>query len=283
MLKNILTHNSLKIWFFLESLGLAFMIAVHIVWGRYATLAAFIFCVFINVLILFFSRPHIFQLFDKCQIEGKDAWDLTRNVQKFSKLAGIPPPELYLLNIQPSLSYSFSNSIQASALFLSETLVEDLSAEELEALIAYEVARISLGQSFLSVIASSVGYVLNLFAEFFDKFILLQILAKPIERKHIAENLMAPFVMLFSSILVSKSQNLKADDLASQWLGNKNSLAQLIWKLDSLVATRPYRMRLSDSYLFSINPLTNERWARYFLLQASAKSRIINLVGHYPI
>ena len=283
MLKKILAHKILKIWLLIEVLGLALMIAVHILSGRYATLAAFIFMVFLNVLLLFFSKPHIYELFETSAIEGKDAWNLMPTAQKFAKLAGISPPEIYLLSINASLSYSFANSSRSSALFLSETLVEDLSSEELEALIAYEVARIALGISFLTAIASSLGYVLNLFAEFFDKLILLQIFVKPEARRHYAENLMAPFVMILSSLLVRKSQNLMADDLAGKWLGNKKVLAITLWKLDSLVSTRPHRIRLSDSYLFTINPLTNQTWTRYFLLQASVKHRILNLVGHYPI
>ncbi len=283
MLKKILAHKILKVWLVIESLGLALMILVHIFWERYATLGAFTFMVFINVLILFFSRPHIYQLFEKTPIEGKDAWNLVQTAQKFARLAGINAPEIYLLKLKPSLSYSFSNSSHSSAIFLSETLVEDLSDEELEALLAYEVARIALGLSFRSVIASSIGYVLNLFAEFLDKIILLQIFVKPTKQKHYAENILAPLVMIMSFPLLGKSQNFAADALACEWLGDKKTLAQTLWKLNSLVTTRPYRIRLSDSYLFSINPLTNQRWTRYFLLQASAKRRILNLVGHYPV
>ncbi len=283
MFKKILAHHILKTWFIIETLCLLLMIVVHLISGRYATLGAFIFAVFLNVLLLFFSKPHIYRLFEISPIEGRDAWNLTASAQKFAKLAGIQTPEIFLLNIQNSLSYSFSNSSQDSAIFLSETLVEDLHPDELESLIAFEVARISLGLSFLTAIASSLGYVLNLFAEFFDRFILLQALVKPEKRKNYAEALMAPFIMMLSSILIRKSQNLTADDLASQWLNDKKVLAVTLWKLDSLVSTRPYRIRLSDSYLFSINPLTNQTWTRYFLLQASVKSRILNLVGHYPI
>ncbi len=283
MLKKTLAQKILKIWVLIEGLGLGSMILVHILWGRYATLAAFIFMIFFNVLILFFSRSHIFQFFEVIPIEGNDAWNLVNRAKKFAMLAGIEPPEIYLLNIDASLSYSYSISPHYSALFLAETLVEDLSAEELDGLIAYEIARISLGQSFSAVIASSFGYVLNLIAELFDKVIFLQAFVTPPKRKHYAENLMAPLVMLFAALLVRKSQNLVADELASEWLGNKKVLAQSLWKLDSLVATRPQHMRLSDSYLFSISPLTNQSWNRYFLLQASVKNRILNLVGHYPI
>ncbi len=281
--KKILVHNILKTWFFIEVIGLGLMLGAHLLAGRYATLAAFIFMVFFNVLILFFSKPHAYHLFETTPIEGKDAWNLMRMTKKFASLAHIPTPEIYLLSHDSSLSYSFSNSSLGSAIFLSETLVEDLTAPEVEALIAYEVARISLGQSFLAVIASSIGYVLNLFAENFDKYVLLQFLKKSSERKAYLENLMAPLVMTLSMFLIRKSQNLAADDLASEWLGNKQILATTLWKLDSLVATRPLKMRLSDSYLFSINPLTNQTWTRYFLLQASVKNRILNLVGHYPI
>lgn len=282
-LKKIFSHSILRVWFIIEALGLLAMLTVHLLSGRHATLAVFIFMVFLNVLILFFSKPHIYQLFENVLIEGEDSWGLTHMARKFAALARIPTPEIYLLHLNSSLSYSFSNSSHGSAIFLSETLVEDLSNAELESLIAFEVARITLGQSFLAVIASSVGYIVNLVAENFDKFILMQIFKKPDQRKCYFENLMAPLVMALSMLVIRKSQNLAADDLASKWLGEKKTLAVTLWKLDSLVATRPIKMRLSDSYLFSVNPLTNQSWNRYFLLQATVKRRIFNLVGHYPV
>lgn len=283
MLKNILSHSVLRSWFVIECLGILLMIAAHLLSGRHATLLMFILVVFFNILILFLSKSRLYELFAKTQIEGHDAASLVKTTQKFSQLAQISPPEIFLLDVSSAISFSFSHLPNSSAIFISETLVEDLSPAELEALIAYEVARISLGQSFLAVIASSLGFVISLFAEFIDKFIFLQGLRAEENRKHFAELFMAPVITALSLLLVRKDQTLKADALASDWLKDKKLLAQMLWKLDSLVTTRPIRVRLCDSYLFTVNPLTNQSWSRYFLLQASVRHRIRKLVGHYPI
>ncbi len=283
MLKKILANAILKVWFIAECLAIFLMVLAHILSGRHATLAVFVFVVFVHLLILFFSKSRIFNLYPKIHIEGHDAWNLVRMSKRFAELAHIPAPEIYLLEVRSALSFSFSNQPGKSAIFLSETLVEDLTPPELEALIAFEVARISLGQSFLAMIASSLGFVITLVAEFIDRYIFMQFLAADSKRKHVAELALAPFVTLLSLLLVRKDQSLKADALASHWLRNRKVLAQLLWKLDSLVATRPLRVRLCDSYLFTVNPLTNQIWSRYFLLQASVRHRIRKLVGHYPI
>jgi len=283
LLKKILSQPVLRIWFFIEIFGLILMVAAHLLGGRYLTLAAFIFMVAVHILILFLSKTRIYNFFEKTQIEGKDTWGLMLSAQKYAKLAGIPCPEVYLLDVSAALSFSFSNQTQSSAIFLSETLVEDLNARELEALIAFETARISLGQSFAAVIASSAGFVLNLLTGFIDRYVFMQFLFSEAKRKHIAEIFMTPFVTAFCWFLIRKEQTLRADELAGQWMQNKKILAITLWKLESLVNTGPTKLRLCDSYLFTINPLTNRRWSRYLSLQASVRQRIRNLVGHYPI
>jgi heat shock protein HtpX len=283
LLKKILSHSILRSLLIIECVGLVLMIGAHFISGRHATLLMFILLVFFHILILFFSQSRIFKLFAKVQIEGQDAAGLIKTTQKFSKLAQISPPDIFLLDVPSAISFSFSHLPNSSAIFISETLVEDLSPAEIEALIAFEIARISLGQSFLAVIASSLGFVLTIFAEFIDKFFLLQFLYPIEKRKHFVELSIAPLITALSLFLVRKDQSLKADLLASEWLKDKKVLAHLLWKLDSLIATRPTRVRLCDSYLFTVNPLTNQTWSRYFLLQASVRHRIRKLVGHYPI
>lgn len=286
MIQKLRTNAALRVWFFFLFFCFFLMSFSHILYGRYASLAVFVFCVFTTINILF-TPSRLKNLFPHRNLEGRDPYLILSITQRISKELQLKAPNILICNTPKYISYSFGVFPQNMYLAISESLVLSLTPAETECLIIHECLKIKSSSSLKSSFVSALGYMISFLSEKIDLILFFQILKASNKRTRITEKLFAPFIALIGFVYAPIFYQHKIDQLTievlTQLKRDPKVYAQLLWKIDALMNTRPLDLRLGDSYLFTQNPFTNHLLSKYFLWNSSTKSRIRRLIGHYPI
>lgn len=220
------------------------------------------------------------------ELEGQDPWGIRARLTQLSGRARVAVPRVFVIDDLSPQALAIGRTPRSGKIFLTQGLLTLLTSEELEAVLAYNLMCIK-GRATLSFtigsaladavlgIGASVDWMIN--------WLLGSSRAEPARRAQLATWLVAPLAALLVRLSVGRQPYLQADLETSQLLGEGRTLASVLWKLQSYALTQPLKISPATSHFFIVNPLTANRWGRYFHAHPQIRERIQNLIGHYPI
>ncbi|MCM2281491.1 MAG: M48 family metalloprotease [Bdellovibrionaceae bacterium] len=277
-------RGSLKVWIFLSTLSIALMIAGLKLGDRHGLLAGFLAALAINGLVFFYGDLRLLKRFHGEQLEGQDPWGLLSRLEALAARAEIPTPRLFLVGLATPTTMSIGMSSGRAAILVSQGLVREFSPDEVEAVLAFEIARLKNHATVGSTAAAAITAGIAKIARALDQYLFLQAIFKPRPGTlGPAMRLTQPLIALLARVAIGRKQFLKSDQVAAQLIGNPERLARVLWKLHSYQTTRPFEVSPSDTPLFVVSPLTTSFWYKYLQLQPTLERRIRLLVGHYPL
>ena len=250
--------------------------------GRQGLLIGFLAASALNFYIYIISEKMIFNFFKAESLIGQDSWGatsaLTRAVENFHSV----PPELYLTKIDSPLVFCTSRGWGKSKIILSEDLLNKLSKEEIQDLLMIHMLYLLSLSSFFIGFRAQFAEIVYVIAKFLDTIISLPyIVAGQEKRACFFQRLFLPIGTLFTESY--KKTLLHVDEQAAKLIGSNERYARLLWKVQGLVQTKPFKAPPSPIILFMINPLTTDGLDKYFQKHSEINVRIKNLVGHYPM
>jgi heat shock protein HtpX len=204
----------------------------------------------------------------------------------------VPRPTVHLLDLPTPLAFSAGMLTSRTTLYLSEELTRRLSREELRAVVAYELARLKNKDVRATTAGAALASVFVALAFAIDETLFLGFLRRL--RLPLAERrrwLPGPMIYLLSPLIIgilrlatNRSAVFTADEDAASAIGDPQTLAQTLWKLDAYLHARPLTtVGPADANLFLVNPICALPSLRLFNVLPSVKQRITRLVGHYPL
>ena len=183
---------------------------------------------------------------------------------------------------------TFGRSWRSSYLFVTEPLLTTLTREELRAVLALELAKIKRLDILPMTLATGLtGWDLWLHkvrptgpyakpAGFFGK--LKEALGRVFQK---APRLPAAQAMV--RFCVGSQAYFLCDQLAAEYVGGPEPVANVLWKLESYSLNEPLPSPHSLSHLFVVEPNVRFHSSPGFRSQPSVRHRIEHLVGHYPV
>jgi heat shock protein HtpX len=235
--------------------------------------------------VYFYGDIFIVRQFSGQDVEGHDPYGLTVMLKKLSRRAGMSVPWIRILPNPSLIAFSVGRNTKNSCIFVSQGLVDRLDKEEVEAVLAYELASIATHNTLASTIASGLMNGLMIIPNIIDQGIswALSIKWEAQRRGQFTVWFVVPLCLVILKLCIKESTPGEIDAVASEWLESKDLLAKTLWKLDSYSNTLPYRAPAALAHLFMVNPLTKKGWTRYFVHRMSTEHRIKKLLGYYPI
>lgn len=275
-----------RAWLVLTCISVLALYMGHHLGGRQGVLWAVAFSLLLNAFFYFYSDFFLKPLFKGRQLEGQDPWHLNKSLSKLCQKARMTKPQLCVLPKLSPQAFAIGRSSGSAAIYLTEGMLRRLSENEVEAILAFELALIKRLDTFSMSVASAFIAGLLAITRTLDWTFrwLLGTKSKPHSRyNHLFTNLVAPLFGLIIRANISEQDYYEADRLAATWIKDPRELAQALWKLQSFRQTQPWAAPASTSHLFVVNPLTRRGWTRYLHVQPSVETRIKRLVGHYPL
>ena len=271
--------NTFKTAFLLVGMTLLLMFIGGYFGGQRGMLTALIIAGVMNFGAYFFS--------DKIALASYSAQPVTREqlprvyqvVERLTQKAGLPMPKIYVIPTESPNAFATGRNPQHASVAVTQGILNLLSDDELEGVLAHELGHVNnrdiLISSIAATIAGAITYVTR-FAFFFG--------GGRDERRGgglsaLAMMILAPLAAMLIQFAVSRSREYQADASGAHLTGNPNALASALAKLEAYSKRVPMMATPSTAHLFIIQPLLGVNVGNLFSTHPPIAKRIERLTG----
>lgn len=281
-------NNQIRTWILFTSTSLIIIALCNYQWGRNGLLWSFAFLFTSHSLFYFLGELRIKNHFKAQPLEGRDPWGIHELTQDLCEKSRIKLPSIYLIPIQHCQSFTLSKGFSDSEIYFTQGLLELLNPKELEGIISLQIANIKSRNVQAYTLMGSLAAVFLYISYKLDSF--FSWLVSKRNHLNVVQNqggfftwMATMFLALMFKLVFRKNDSLKIDKTAADLMGDPDSLASALWKMDSYSKTQPLKVPLHFTHYFVVNPQHRGRFKHSFETQPSVTQRINNLVGHYPL
>ena len=251
--------------------------------GEQGLVMAFVFSLGINFFSYWFSDKVAIKMTKSRPLSEEEAPEVYDIVRRLSNRANLPMPEIYLTPSQQPNAFATGRNPKNSAIAVTEGITKLLDKDELEGVIAHELAHIKNRDTLISTIVAVMAGVLT-FLSRIGRFrmifggrrrnnegggaaALLQIVAI----------ILAPIAAILIRMAISRSREYVADQTGAQISGRPEGLASALQKMQRQVTAKPMEINESTSHMFILNPLSKEGVTKLFSTHPPLEERIERL------
>ncbi|MGZ3772745.1 MAG: M48 family metalloprotease [Pseudobdellovibrionaceae bacterium] len=270
-----MTNNSTKVWITILTSSLIFLIVGYQLGERLGLLIGFLLAILLNFFVFYYGDNHILAKLNAIKIKGQDAWGITEKVQRLSTKLGMPEPTIYVTPHMSINAFCVGHSWKVGSLGLTTGLLQKLSDEELESVIAHQLCHIYNLNTFAFGLASTLANSIVGFGQFLDSFLPYKLqFFKP---------LFSPLGWVIIKSVVAEKSFFKNDLMAAELLEDRMRLGEILWRLEGLSQTKPLVIPPCTSHLFMVNPEGFKQKNLFLKSHPAIEIRLQKLMGYYPI
>jgi heat shock protein HtpX len=252
--------------------------------GQQGMLLAFVLALAMNFFSYWFSDRIVLRMYRAQPIDEAKAPSLYAMVRRLATRAGIPMPRLYLIPSETPNAFATGRNPQHAAVAVTEGILRLLNEEELEGVLAHELAHVTnrdvLVATLAATLAGAITYLAHMaqWATFFGgghrgdddeggtnplAMLLLAILA--------------PIAAMLVQLAVSRAREYQADASGARLAGRPWGLAKALEKLHTAQQVVPMPANPATAHLFIVNPLSGQAMMHLFSTHPPVEERIRRL------
>jgi heat shock protein HtpX len=246
--------------------------------GQSGMILAFLFAGGMNLFMYFMSAKLVLRMYGAQIVHARQAPELYAMVDRLRQRAGLPMPTVAIApHAQPN-AFATGRDARHAVVCVTEGILRTLNQDELEGVIAHELAHIKNRDMLLTTIAATLaGAISNLahFGLFFggrddDNH-------NPVAGLLMA--ILAPIGAMLIQFAISRQREFKADAVGAQISGRPLGLANALRKLDAAAHQLPMPVAPAAASLAIVNPLAayGGSVVRLFSTHPSTTERVARL------
>jgi heat shock protein HtpX len=274
--------NRMKTYLLLAALTSLLLFAGQAMGGRSGLMLALAFAVVMNVGSYWFSDSIVLRMHGAQEIGPGDAPEIFAMVQRLVQKANIPMPRLYVIPDDSPNAFATGRSPAKGAVAMTEGILRILTPDELEGVIAHELAHIAHRDTLIMTVSATIAGTLSSLGNMAMWGAMMGG-----GRSHDDEEgghpaamlvsaIVAPFAAMLIQMAISRSREYMADEAAARYSGKPWALANALRKIEGWAQRIPMEsgtpatahLYISNPFsggfasLFSTHPPTAERVAR---------------------
>ncbi|RLE10379.1 protease [Candidatus Aerophobetes bacterium] len=266
----------LDLLIFLGLLMAIFLGAGWIIGGFTGMLIAFILAVIVNFFSYWYSDTIVLRMY---RARPSKHIELENMLAKLSREAGIPTPKLYVIPIDTPNAFETGRAPNHAAVAYTEGLLK-LKNEEIEGVLAHEIAHIKNRDTLLQVMAATIAGAISYLAQFGYWSLFFE--GDTREEGNIigliAIIIFAPLAALLLRLALSRSREYAADYKAALLTKRPRALASALEKIAEMVKEKPLKnMSSATSHLFIVNPFRQDWFNNLFSTHPPIEERVKRL------
>jgi heat shock protein HtpX len=272
--------NNVKVFVLMAGMTALFAAIGQAVGGQNGMIMALALAAVMNVIMYWSSSTMVLRAYRAQVVTPEQAPELYAMVDRLRQRAGLPMPTVAVAPHDQPNAFATGRNPEHSVVCVTEGLMRLVSAEELEGVIAHELAHIKNRDMLLqTVTATMAGAISNLanFAFFFG--------GRDEEGGNplgaIAMAIVAPLAAMLIQFAISRQREFKADAVGAEIAGRAEGLAGALRKLDAYSRRIPMRVSPAVAPLAMVNPLAafGGGVRSLFSTHPSTDERVARLLG----
>lgn len=253
--------NTLKTGLLLTALTALALWIGNMFGGSVGMVWAFGFAIVMNVGSYWFSDKIVLAMYRAQPITDADSPGLYSIVQRLTQQAGLPMPKLYVVPGPMPNAFATGRNPDHAAVAVTEGLMRILDRDEVEGVLAHELAHIKNRDILISTIAATfAGAIMMLGSMVRWAAIFGGVGGRDSDDRGgvfamLALAVLAPLAALMIQMAISRSREYQADATGAAISGKPMGLANALMKLESASKMVPVEASPATAHMMIVNPL----------------------------
>ncbi|MHB1349989.1 MAG: zinc metalloprotease HtpX [Desulfobulbaceae bacterium] len=276
--------NSAKVFLFMAALSGLFMVSGQAFGGQSGMITALVMAIAMNFFAYWFSDKLALKMSRAREVNDAEAPALHAMIASLAGRAGLPKPRVYIIHGDTPNAFATGRDPEHAAVAVTEGLLSLLNRDELEGVLAHELAHIKnrdiLISSIAAVMAGAISYLATMaqWAMIFGG-------GRGEEEEggsmvgSLAMMIIAPLAATLIQLAISRSREYTADAIGAAISGKPQGLASALARLEAYNQQLPMQVNPATAQMYIVNPLHGQSLMRLFSTHPPIRERIKRLTG----
>ncbi len=272
--------NNVKVFALMAGLTALFVAVGGAIGGQAGMMTALVFAGLMNFVMYFASSTMVLRMYGAQKVTAAEAPELYEMVDRLRQRAGLPMPTVAIApHAQPN-AFATGRGPKHAVVCVTEGIMRLVSKDELEGVIAHELAHIKNRDMLLQTMTATLaGAITNL--AWFGMF------AGGGDDEEggspfggLIAVIVAPIAASLVQMAISRQREFKADAVGAEISGRPRSLASALQKLEAGARQIPMQVSPAAAPLAQVNPLAafgGSRMSRLFSTHPPTEERVARL------
>jgi heat shock protein HtpX len=271
--------NGVKTVLLLGALSGILLVIGELLGGAQGLMMAFIFAIVMNIGSYWFSDKIVLRMYHAQQVGPEHP--LHRLVARLAQRGGLPMPKVYIIPDASPNAFATGRNPSHAAVAATEGIMRVLSEDELEGVMAHELAHVKNRDILISSIAATIAATIMMAARMAmfmggsrddreggsNPIVLLAML------------ILAPIAAFFVQMAISRSREFAADATGAQIAGTPYGLANALRKIEAAARRVPLDANPATAHMFIVKPFSGGGITSLFSSHPPTEARVRALLG----
>ena len=265
--------NTIKTALLLGALSALWLFLGEALGGAQGLVLGFGFAVVTNFVSYWFSDKIVLKMYRATEVGPEHR--LFQTVQRLATRAGLPQPRCYVIPDRSPNAFATGRNPEHAAVAATEGILQILDNDELEGVLAHELAHVNHRDILISSVAATAAAAIMMtsrFAMFFGGGRDDRRGGSPIAL--LATIILAPIAAMLIQAAISRSREFDADAGGASIAGSPNGLVSALQKIEAASRVVPMDANPATAHMFIIKPFSAGGLMGLFSTHPPTKQRI---------
>lgn len=246
--------NNVKVFTLMAGLTALFIWVGGAIGGQGGAVIALVLAAGMNLFAYFSSGAMVLRAYSAQVITPQQAPELYAMVDRLRQRAGLPMPTVAVAPQAQANAFATGRNAEHAVVCVTQGLLDLVSREELEGVIAHELAHIKNKDMLLQTVTATIAGAISSLSQFAFFF------GGRDDEGHnpiaaIAMAIVAPIAAMIIQMAISRQREFKADAVGSEICGRPLALAGALRKLELSARRAPMHVAPAVAPVAQVNPL----------------------------
>ncbi len=270
--------NSVKTVFLMTLMMVLFLFVGSMLGGETGLIIAFVFALAMNFGSYWFSDKIVLKMYRAQEVKPEEYPQLFESVNILSQRAKIPMPKVYVINSPNPNAFATGRNPENAAVAVTTGIMQMLTREELDGVIAHELTHVSNRDILVGTIAATLVGTITFVARMAGWAAIFGGRDDDDTVSSLALIIIAPIAAVLLQLAVSRSREFMADAGGAKLTGNALYLASALEKLHQGNKKIPMKNAApASAHMFIVNPLSGKSVMKLFSTHPPMEERVKRL------